>query len=59
MQQQTQYWLTCPECGHQMEVGNHGGPLRAKHCENCNLLISFTNGELAIAESVETADSSA
>jgi hypothetical protein len=23
LQQQTQYVLTCPECGHQMEVGNH------------------------------------
>jgi hypothetical protein len=55
MQHQTQYWLTCPECGHQMEVGKQGGPLRAKYCEKCNLLFSFTNEELAVAENVETA----
>jgi hypothetical protein len=52
MEHQTQYWLTCPECGHQMEVGKHGGPLRAKYCDNCDVLFSFTNEELAVAESV-------
>ena len=56
MQHETQYWLTCPECGHQMEVGKHGGPLRAKYCDKCDLLFSFTNEELAFAESVRTAD---
>jgi hypothetical protein len=56
MQHQTQYWLTCPECGHQMEVGYQGGPLRAKYCEKCDLLFSFTNEELAVAESVGMSD---
>jgi hypothetical protein len=54
MQHQTQYWLTCPECGNQMEVRKEGGPLRAKYCEKCDLLFSFSNEELAVAESVET-----
>jgi transcription elongation factor Elf1 len=53
MQHQKQYWLTCPECGHQMKVGNEGGPLSAKSCDNCGLLFSFTIDELALAESVE------
>jgi hypothetical protein len=56
MQHERQYWLTCPECGHQMEVGKQGGPLRAKYCDKCDLLFSFTNQELALAESVGTAD---
>jgi endogenous inhibitor of DNA gyrase (YacG/DUF329 family) len=54
MEHQTQYWLTCPECGHQIEVGNQGGPLRAECCDNCDLLFSLTNEQLAVAESVET-----
>ena len=54
MQHQTQYWVTCPECGHQMEVGNEAGPPRFKYCDICDLLFSFTNEELAVAESVET-----
>jgi hypothetical protein len=37
-----------------MEVGNERGPLRAKYCDKCGLLFSFTNEELAVAESVET-----
>jgi hypothetical protein len=57
MQHQTQYWLTCPACGHQMEVGKLGGPLRAKYCDKCHLLFSPPNEELAVAESVGTADS--
>ena len=56
MQHQTQYWLTCPECGHQMEVGKQEGALRAKYCDKCDLLFSFTNEGLALAESVGAAD---
>jgi len=56
MQHQTQYWLTCPECWHQMEVGKHAGPIRAKYCEKCGLLFYFTNEEPAAAESFVTAD---
>jgi hypothetical protein len=57
MQHQTQYWLTCPECGRQMEIGKQGGPLRAKYWDDCHLLFSPTTGELAVAESVGTVDS--
>jgi hypothetical protein len=53
MRHQAQYWLTCPECGHRMEVDSEGGPIRAKYCDKCNLLFSPTNEELAAAESVE------
>lgn len=53
MGHQTQYWLTCPQCGNQMEVSPHEGiPLRARYCDKCNVLFCFTNEELAIAESV-------
>jgi hypothetical protein len=37
-----------------MEVGRHEGPLRAKYCDKCSLLFSFTNEELAVAETVGT-----
>ena len=53
MQRQTQYWVTCPACGHQMEVDNEGGPIRGKHCDKCTADFSFRNDELAVAESVE------
>lgn len=56
MQHQTQYWISCPECGHQMEVSKQGGPLRARYCDNCDLLFSFTNEDVAVAESVGAAD---
>lgn len=56
MQHQTQYWLTCPQCGHQMEVAMQRGPLRARYCDKCDLLFFFTNQELALAESVGTAN---
>ena len=56
MEHQAQCWLTCPECEHQMEVGKQGGPVRAKYCDKCNSLFSFTNEELAVAESVGTVD---
>jgi hypothetical protein len=39
-----------------MEVGKQGGPVRAKYCDKCNSLFSFTNEELAVAESVGTVD---
>lgn len=53
MEHQTQYWVTCPECGHQMEVINEGRPIRGQHCDKCEVNFSFTNEELAVAESVE------
>lgn len=53
MERQTQYWVTCPECGHQMEVGNEQGRNRSKHCDACTADFSFTNDELAVAESVD------
>jgi len=56
MQYQMQYWLTCPQCEHQMEVGKQGGSLRAKYCDKCNSLFSFTHEELAVAESVRMSD---
>jgi hypothetical protein len=37
-----------------MEVGNEGGPVRFRYCDDCDFLFSFTNEELAVAESVET-----
>jgi hypothetical protein len=40
--------FTCAECGHQMEVGMHGGPLRARFCDHCDSPFSFTNNELAV-----------
>jgi hypothetical protein len=40
-----------------MEVAKQGGPIRARYCDKCDLLFSFSNEELAIAESVGTADS--
>ena len=52
MQHRTQYWLSCPGCGHQMKVSNEEGPLSATSCDNCGLLFSFTIEELALAESV-------
>jgi hypothetical protein len=52
-QHQTQYWVTCPECGHQMEVSKKGGPIRAKNCDECNADFSFTNDDIAVAESVD------
>ena len=56
MGHQTQYWLTCPQCGHQMEVNPHEGiPLRARYCDECDSLFCFRNEELAIAESVRGA----
>ena len=51
MGRQTQYWITCPKCRHQMEVRVKGGPLRAKYCDKCNLLFCLTNEELRVAES--------
>jgi hypothetical protein len=56
MQHHPQYWLTCPKCGHQMEVGTQSGPIRAKHCDKCNLLFILTNEERSAAESVGTTD---
>ena len=53
MPHQTHYWVTCPECGHQMEVREKGTPLRAKFCDECDWLFYFTNEELALTESVE------
>jgi hypothetical protein len=53
MEHQTQYWVTCTGSGHQMEVSNEGGPIRGKHCDKCDADFSYTNEELAIAESVE------
>lgn len=41
-----------------MEVGNHGGSLRAKYCETQFAFFLRERGA-GIAESVETADSSA
>jgi transcription elongation factor Elf1 len=55
MEHQTQYWITCPECGHQMKVSRHDGPVRAKYCDKCGLLFSFTNQELAVAVTVGSA----
>lgn len=52
MGHQRQYWITCPECGHQMEVRKKGGPVRAKYCDKCDLLFYFHHEELAVAESV-------
>jgi len=54
MERYTQYWVTCPGCGHQMEVAKEGGPNRSKSCDKCGVDFSFTNGELAIAERVES-----
>lgn len=53
MPHQTRYWITCPNCGHQMEVRGEGAPLRAKFCDECDWLFYFTNEELALTESVE------
>lgn len=53
MPHQKHYWVTCPECGHQMEVREKGAPLRAKFCDECDWLFYFTNEELALTESVE------
>lgn len=53
MERQTQYWVTCPECGHQMEVSNEGEPIRRKRCDECSADFSFTNDELAVAQSVD------
>ena len=52
MPHQTHYWVTCPSCGHQMEVREERRPLRAKYCDKCDLLFYFTNEELALTESV-------
>jgi hypothetical protein len=51
-----QYWITCPKCGHQVEVKKEVRPLRDGHCDKCNLLFSFTIEELAAAEGVATID---
>lgn len=51
---QKPYWVTCPHCEHQMEVRKEGGPVRARYCENCDLIFTFTNEELTAAESVAT-----
>jgi hypothetical protein len=51
---QEQYWITCPECGHQMNVSKKEGPRRATYCEKCELLFYFTNEDLAVAESIGT-----
>ena len=52
MPHETHYWVTCPSCGHQMEVREERRPLRAKYCDKCDLLFHFTNEELALTESV-------
>ena len=54
MPHQKHYWVTCPECGHQMEVREKGAPLRAKFCDECDRFFYFTNEELVLTESVES-----
>lgn len=52
-QHQTQYWVTCFLCGHQMEVADEAGPdRRGKHCDKCHANFSYTKDKLAIAESL-------
>jgi len=36
-----------------MEVSKKGGPIRAKNCDECNADFSFTNDDIAVAESVD------
>jgi hypothetical protein len=36
-----------------MEVSNEDAPIRAKNCDECTADFSFTNEELAVAESIE------
>jgi hypothetical protein len=40
------YGIRCPECGHEMEVGNEGGPIHGKQCDKCSADFSFTSDEL-------------
>jgi hypothetical protein len=49
---ETQYWLACPICGLQMEVGSEAGlDGRGNHCDKCLSNFSYTKDKLAVAES--------